>query len=406
MDLLKEFGDSKYYRQGGVSPEPALTAIQDDQDNDDFGDFAEPDFSVIDPQKYPSPDAQSGVFSKELNTSFSNDTNLITSFPQSEVQGLGGYYNAKKAEESKGSSVFFDAEEVIANTSTKGVGARGVAPQKSGKEPAKTSAKPVKSVAGSYTAEQGRFDQEDDWNPVELPQEPLVPENGATARGAVAVSAETSTSGVASSHAHIGPPPTNIPPPSVLLPVVSGIFRSSLNGIATDIKSGDTPASTLAFARAGARIIAGRKLRWKRDALLSQSMKIGPAGKPGGMKLTGIDKTENLREDQEAAEAIAIWRKQIGQVRSAVSKSSANNATAGMSVPDISETMPIRVIKPSEGAVFDTRCCCLCGLKREERVAKVDVHVEDSFDEFWIEFWGHHDCVRLWHHIKGSLKQR
>ncbi|KAK4697330.1 hypothetical protein P7C71_g723, partial [Lecanoromycetidae sp. Uapishka_2] len=131
-------------------------------------------------------------------------------------------------------------------------------------------------------------------------------------------------------------------------------------------------------------------------------MRIGPAGgKIGGMKLAGLDKTESRREDAEAAEAVHAWKQQVGGLRSAVT-----TAKLQINVPDITETIPIRVMRPSEGAVAASKCCFLCGIKRDERVAKVDVQVEDSFGEWWTEHWGHVDCCSFWADHKGSLNQR
>lgn len=135
-------------------------------------------------------------------------------------------------------------------------------------------------------------------------------------------------------------------------------------------------------------------------------MKIGPASKSGGMKLTGVDKTESRREDQEAAEALSAWRKQLGILRSTISIVNGQLPAGGLLVPDVSENMPVRVVKPSEGAVTAPKCCFLCGVRREERVARVDVDVEDSFGEWWTEHWGHVDCVAFWDSQQSSLKQR
>lgn len=35
------------------------------------------------------------------------------------------------------------------------------------------------------------------------------------------------------------------------------------------------------------------------------------------------------------------------------------------------------------------KVCVVCGLKWDEWVVKVDYEVEDSFGEWWIEFWGY-----------------
>lgn len=216
---------------------------------------------------------------------------------------------------------------------------------------------------------------------------------------------------------NLGPPPSNIPPPSVLLPVIAKIFGS----LATELKTLtshpplDQPITLsqiralLSVVRAAARVLAGRKLRWKRDSLLAQSMKIGPAhsGKVGGMKLAGLDKAESRREDQEAAEALQVWKQQVGPLRSMIAALNSQLAEhERFKIPEIADNMPIRQGKPSEGMVSAPKCCFLCGIKRDERVAKADVDVEDSFREWWVEHWGHVDCVDFWENHKDSLRQR
>ena len=216
---------------------------------------------------------------------------------------------------------------------------------------------------------------------------------------------------------NLGPPPSNIPPPSILLPVTATVLRSLTTNLKT-ISSHqplDQPSilshlrASLSTIRAAARILAGRRLRWKRDILLSQSMKIGPAhsGKAGGMKLAGVDKAESRREDQEAAETLQVWKQQAGPLRSMIATLNGQiKEFERFKIPEIAENMFIRQGKPSEGMVIAPKCCFLCGIKRNERVAKVDVDVEDSFGEWWAEHWGHVDCVTFWEEHKESLRQR
>lgn len=217
------------------------------------------------------------------------------------------------------------------------------------------------------------------------------------------------------------PPPTNIPPPSVLLGILPQLFdlpQSSLfkavasqpfslkNRILSDPATIDFLRGYILIAIVAARIIAGRKLRWKRDTHLSQAMKIGPAaaGGKGGMKLTGVDRAESAREEREAADVVQTWREQVGRLRSAIAtaNSSIHDKSAHLIVPEISETM---VIKP-EGGLTAPKACALCGLKREERISKVDMKVEDSFGEWWVEYWGHTACRNFWQEHESKLKQR
>lgn len=220
-----------------------------------------------------------------------------------------------------------------------------------------------------------------------------------------------------------GPPPFNVPPPSILLLLITTLFEY----LSTDLKnvipliepnaSSQTPidhvvvdklSTHLAMVRAAARTIAGRKLRWRRDHHLSQSMKIGPAhaAKAGGMKLTGIDRTENRREDREAEEAIRTWKQSLGSLRATIAIINHHQLGLNLTIPEISDMMPVRQAKPSEGAISAPVCCFLCGVKRDERVDKIDTDIEDSFGEWWTDHWGHVDCTIFWKEQERSLQQR
>ncbi|KAH7418455.1 hypothetical protein BKA64DRAFT_199498 [Cadophora sp. MPI-SDFR-AT-0126] len=217
-------------------------------------------------------------------------------------------------------------------------------------------------------------------------------------------------------------PPTNIPPPSIILSLFPPLFdlpQSSLfkavadqpfslkNRIISDPSTISFLRAYLLIATVAARIIAGRKLRWKRDTFLSQAMKIGPAaaGGKGGMKLTGVDKSEVVREDREAADVVRVWKEQLGRLKSAVAvaNTSLKDTAAHLAIPEISETMHV---KTQEGGLSAPKQCLICGLKREERIAKVDVLVEDSFGEWWVEHWGHRACKNFWQEHESKLKGR
>ncbi|KAL9017809.1 MAG: hypothetical protein Q9185_004898 [Variospora sp. 1 TL-2023] len=218
--------------------------------------------------------------------------------------------------------------------------------------------------------------------------------------------------------------PSNMPPPSVLLSVIASNFQTLSARIRDIISLTSTLlvesnhsnnervledlTKEMATIRVSTRILAGRRLRWKRDTHLAQSMRIGPAnaGRPGGMKLTGVDRAENRREDQEAAEIVRLWKQQVGGLKSHFARINAQQSEIEYVLPDISENMPIRTAKVGEGALTAPRCCFLCGLKRDERVARLDTTVEDSFAEWWVDHWGHVDCIRFWAQHKGSLRQR
>ncbi|KAL8765694.1 MAG: hypothetical protein Q9209_007301 [Squamulea sp. 1 TL-2023] len=220
------------------------------------------------------------------------------------------------------------------------------------------------------------------------------------------------------------PAPSNIPPPSILLSIVVTIFeglpdeiRDIVSSISDSLMNDAFPPSEslfenlldkLAMTAASARILAGRKLRWKRDTHLAQRMSTGPAnaGKAGGMKLTGVDRTESRREDQEAAEVVRLWKQQLGGLKNQIAKINAQQSEINLALPEYADNMPIRVAKLGEGGLGAPKCCFLCGLKRDERVARLDVNVEDSFGEWWVDHWGHVDCIRFWEEHKDSLKQR
>ena len=197
-------------------------------------------------------------------------------------------------------------------------------------------------------------------------------------------------------------PPTNVPPPGILLALFPSLFSEAqtklFNPMAAQTyqmknKLLSDPAilsflrGYLMIATVAARIIAGRKLRWKRDMHLAQGMKLGPASSRGtsGMKLTGIDKNEINKEEREALDVVRAWREQLGRLRSAVAAANVIRPAYLGTIPDVQEVMSIRVCKEIDGGIPAPQQCALCGLKRDERVNKVDVSVEDSFEEWWIE---------------------
>jgi len=216
------------------------------------------------------------------------------------------------------------------------------------------------------------------------------------------------------------PPPTNIPPPSILMTILPGLFNLANTSLfqptagqsaAAKKKIMSDPATIsflkgyLLIATVAARILAGRKLRWNRDKFLSQSMAISSAGAKG-MKLAGVDKAETAREDREAADVVTAWKAQVGRVRSAVAAANSGGSVGTgqqLKVPEISESMHVSTAKFVPTA---PRQCVVCGLKRDERVAKVDLEVEDSFGEWWVEHWGHRACRNFWKRHEKALRQR
>lgn len=197
-------------------------------------------------------------------------------------------------------------------------------------------------------------------------------------------------------------PPINVPPPAVLLTLFPPLFAEAQNKLFKPMAAQTLPMrnkllsepDTITFlqgylmlASVAAQIIAGRKLRWKRDQHLSQGMRIGPASSraTSGMKLSTVDKSENLKEEREVLDVVRAWKDQVGRLRHVVS--AANQVKAGTlgAVPDIQESMAVKALSQGEGGVPAPQPCMLCGLKREERVGSLDVTVEDSFGEWWID---------------------
>lgn len=221
-------------------------------------------------------------------------------------------------------------------------------------------------------------------------------------------------------------PPTNIPPPSILLSIFPSLFRQADEALfapLSKVSPNDRqvlishPASHKFLANyltAGVvlgHIIAGRKSRWKRDQYLAQGMRIGPAGGKGGMKLAGVDKFEVAKEDREVVDAVRLWKAQIGKLRGAVAVANSTKSPALSAklsaVPNITEQMPVKTVKAMEGGITAPHACALCGLRREERVIKVDGEVGDSFGEFWVDRMSMHTaCRTFWVEHEGSLRSR
>ncbi|CAI6333865.1 unnamed protein product [Periconia digitata] len=217
-------------------------------------------------------------------------------------------------------------------------------------------------------------------------------------------------------------PPTNIPPPAVLLTLFSPLFAQAQSQLFKPMATQALPLrnkllaepATIAYlqgylmlASVAAHVIAGRKLRWKRDQHLSQGMRIGPASSraTSGMKLSSVDKSEHMKEEREASDVVLAWKEQLGKLRHVVS--AANQIKAGTlgAVPDIQESMNIKTLKQTEGGIPAPQACMLCGLKRDERVGVADHGVEDSFGEWWIDQVNmHRGCRNFWNEHRDKLR--
>lgn len=221
-------------------------------------------------------------------------------------------------------------------------------------------------------------------------------------------------------------PPTNVPPPSLVFtlfaPLVEEAQKTFFQPLSALVPASKTEALNhitaqnflrdyIAVGTVAGRTIAGRKLRWKRDTRLSQSMRIGASGGKG-MKLAGVDKSELAKEDREVAELVRVWNAQVGKLRAVVAPtnhliSKASGLALG-TVPDLKTVMPVVTVKEAEGAVPSQRACALCGLKREERLAGIEKsEVGDMFGEWWIEGTSmHRSCRNFWEARSGDLRTR
>ncbi|EDN10489.1 hypothetical protein I7I51_01667 [Histoplasma capsulatum] len=201
--------------------------------------------------------------------------------------------------------------------------------------------------------------------------------------------------------------PMNIPPPSILLPLFPPLleqyYQESVKCKQVGPKDPKLVSSLENDLKVMARILAGRTLRWKRDTVLSQSMKIGPAnsGKAGGMKLNSVNKSENVKEEKEAVEVLEAWQKRSSYLNSFLL------SAGGRAVPVLPKNVQVKTGTVEEDGAFKaSHACGLCGLKRDERIPKVDGIVHDNFGEWWIELWGHTDCRNFWEANCDRLNQR
>ncbi|KAI9846077.1 MAG: hypothetical protein M1837_004333 [Sclerophora amabilis] len=295
----------------------------------------------------------------------------------------------------------------------------------------------------SVSREDGDKDEEtDEWEPfADLTSTP--PSEAPSQNTAIKKKCNTSSLTQAASQAAVSSQPssapTNIPPPSLLLslfpPLLTSFLTTSVLFNSSNSVSSSTslktriqrsPSTTIptlvahiAHLTTLSYILAGRSLRWKRDNYLSQSLRIGPAasgrrGAGSGMKLTQVSRGESVQEDREVTELVRLYHKQVGRIRAAVGAANAYSPGTVVGVPDVAAAASRREVRTAtvaEGGVNGgEKPCALCGLRREERVRGVDdvggSRVEDSFGEWWVEFWGHKACKEFWEGNKEKLAQR
>lgn len=426
-DLLKEFGSPEANPWYGVAGQG--TANKASADEDDFGDFEGPENDeIVTLRPNPSPHSNAVKYPVYSDQSGMQPTPVNKEYLQSYDHPSDGDDWGDFSQ----NSIMFDAD--VEAMRQKKEADRTVVDQR---RPTIFLTSPIPTMLGangsqrSQEIRKARYESQEtlkrnfeatnvtNFEQPTIDEEPWVDfevAEAATARSEHS-DAPSSRTFKASEASSLGPPPSNIPPPSILLPVIAKVLGSLIPEVKTVTSNQhlDQPSTLsqlrtlLSTIRAAARILAGRKLRWKRDKLLSQSMKIGPAhsGKAGGMKLAGVDKAESRREDQEAAEALQVWKQQAGPLKSMIATLNYTlSETERFKISEIADSMPIRQGKPSEGMVTAPKCCFLCGIKRDERVTKVDFDVEDSFGEWWVEHWGHVDCVAFWESYKDTLRQR
>ncbi|KAK5955301.1 hypothetical protein OHC33_003983 [Knufia fluminis] len=194
--------------------------------------------------------------------------------------------------------------------------------------------------------------------------------------------------------------PTNVPPPAVLLSLFPKVWMTLASQARQSRTAEDVGMAALRTYRVSARIISGRAQRWKRDTILAQSMRIGAAGRSGGMKLTALDRGESRKEDQEAEEAIASWTRVSHVLNPAMVK-------AKIQKPPMSLSTKLAMRTATGPDVLSANHVCpICGLRRNERINGIDVDVSDTFGEYWIEQWGHTDCFVWWEQYSQLLEQR
>ncbi|KAF5014580.1 hypothetical protein F66182_14383, partial [Fusarium sp. NRRL 66182] len=109
-------------------------------------------------------------------------------------------------------------------------------------------------------------------------------------------------------------------------------------------------------------------------------MKIGPAqsGKSSGMKLSSVSKGESIKEEQEAVGVLEVWRHHASAFNSAIQSSGERPVAV------ITDKTRVITVGAAQGALKASHACALCGLKRDERLPKLDDDAQDSFGDWWV----------------------
>ena len=118
------------------------------------------------------------------------------------------------------------------------------------------------------------------------------------------------------------------------------------------------------------------------------------------MKLSAVNKHEDVKESQDAVDVLALWRERAALFNAVV------QAAGQKPIPVVPDAAALRVVvvRAEQGGIKAGHACALCALKRDVRVDEEDVR--DSFGEWWTEHWGHTGCKLFWEENRGLLMQR
>lgn len=120
------------------------------------------------------------------------------------------------------------------------------------------------------------------------------------------------------------------------------------------------------------------------------------------MKLSAVNKHEDVKEEQDAVDVLALWRERAALFNAII------QAAGLRPIPPVADPSALKVVtaRLEQGGLKAGHACALCALRRDERVLKVDEGVQDSFGEWWTEHWGHTACRVFWERNSRLLGQR
>jgi len=120
------------------------------------------------------------------------------------------------------------------------------------------------------------------------------------------------------------------------------------------------------------------------------------------MKLAALNKSESLKEDRDVADVVDAWVRRTPFFSGALQRQEGHHP----SLLALNKTVRAKGLGSNEDGLTASHPCALCGLKRDERIPGVDVDVNDSFGEWWADFWGHLTCKAFWESYRSLLDQR